>query len=84
MERTEPEYTSLPVIPQDAELGDWVEVYAGDRIDNLARELLGDSRYWRFLAAANPQVADFLKLPPGERIFVPTLQTLDALLEGVI
>ena len=81
MSRPEPSFEALPTIAQTDTLGDWIDVQVEDRIDQLAREFLGDSRLWRYIAAANPQITDTRVLPVGGRIFIPSLQTISALLE---
>jgi Contractile injection system tube protein len=46
---------------------------AGERLDEIAQRIYGDSRYWRLLAAFN-NIDDPLHLPPGQLLRLPTLR----------
>ena len=61
------------------ELGEMDTIRAGDRIDYLSFQLLGDSRRWWILADLNPTIlTDPLNPPVGEEIFVPYLDVVGA------
>lgn len=49
-----------------------------DRLDTLAGELYGDSRYWWVLAAAS-NIGWGLQVPPGTVIFVIDLASVERL-----
>jgi len=52
----------------------------GDRLDQLAFDLLGDSRLWWVLVDLNREVLhDTLFLTPGTRITIPTLEAVGGL-----
>lgn len=44
-----------------------------ERLDTLAGQIYGNSRYWWVLAAAS-DIGWGLQLPPGTLIFIPNLQ----------
>lgn len=46
----------------------WQQV---DRVDHLAAEYYGSESSWWMFAEANPQVLDWLAVPPGTRVRVP-------------
>lgn len=50
-----------------------------DRLDSLAGELYGDSRYWWVLAAAS-NIGWSMQVPPGTLINVIDLRTVEGIL----
>ena len=49
-------------------------VQEGDRIDNLAAEMCGDSRLGWLIVELNPlEISDPLVLTPGATVWIPTL-----------
>ena len=54
--------------------------HAGDRLDQLAFDLLGDSRLWWVLADLNRAlIPDSLFLTPGITLTIPTLKAVGGL-----
>ena len=52
----------------------------GDRLDQMAFALLGDSRLWWVLVDLNREaLSDTLVLEPGTQILIPTLQAVGGL-----
>lgn len=50
-----------------------VTMTGADRLDTLAGQIYGNSRYWWVLAAAS-DIGWGLQLPPGTLVYVPDLQ----------
>jgi phage tail protein X len=44
----------------------------GDRIDQLATTFLGMSKLWWMIADANPEIVDWLVLPRGTLLRIPS------------
>lgn len=51
-------------------------VTEGERIDQIAYRVLGDSRQWHAIADLNPDI-DPLELVGGTRLLMPRIQDLD-------
>ena len=51
----------------------------GQRLDTIAYESYGDSRYWWVIAAASG-IGWWLQAPPGTRLKVPSLQQIIGLI----
>jgi nucleoid-associated protein YgaU len=49
----------------------WYTFKAGDRVDTLASQYLGDSRAWYRIMDINPEVLDPFSLKPGDYIRIP-------------
>lgn len=49
----------------------YYRVVGGDRIDTIAHDFYGNGQLWWMIADANPEIMDWLDLPPGEVIRVP-------------
>lgn len=43
----------------------------GERIDQLADRFLGVAKLWWVIADANPEIHDWLRLPPGTLLRIP-------------
>ena len=48
-------------------------VQLGDRIDRIARVLLGSSEYWKYIMLVNPKYLDPTDIQPGDIIDIPKL-----------
>lgn len=46
-------------------------VIDGERIDTIANDFFGRGDLWWMIAEANPEIIDWLDLPPGSVIRVP-------------
>lgn len=72
-------YLNIEVLRADSGLEKYV-IEQNDRIDQLAFDLLGDTRLWWVLADVNRDViTDPHKLPAGQSIEVPSLDFISRL-----
>lgn len=52
------------------------EVRPGENLWNLAHKHLGASKFWWVIADMNDIINPFIKLESGEKLIIPSLQTL--------
>lgn len=51
----------------------YYQVTGADHIDQLAARFLGNPTYWWIIANANPEIVNWLTLPTGYLLRIPTV-----------
>ena len=65
---------------EDLEEPELYQIVRGDRIETLAGELLGDTRWWWVIAELNPvELPDPHKMEPGTVITIPPVELIERL-----
>lgn len=67
--------TKLPIIPKSYN-DRFIFSREGDRLDDLAYDLYGDTRFWVLLANANALGKGSLVVPPGLQLRLPSESVL--------
>jgi len=52
-------------------------VQTGDRIDRIARVLLGSVIYWKYIMLVNPKYLDPTDIKAGDIIFIPKIENVE-------
>jgi nucleoid-associated protein YgaU len=63
---------SQPGDPLPTEQGTWHEVRDGETLSDISRTFYGDTKYYRDILAANPDVEEY-SLRPGTRLRIPPI-----------